>query len=150
MANSHVSRIEIKCDQCGKHRKISPWSFNRCKHHFCNRICWRIFNKNNPPISRPDGHKTKDHRGYVFVKMSQHPHKNANGKVAEHRLVMEKMIGRFLLPNEFVHHQNGIKNDNRPENLKYFKTARQHFDYLQGRLQYLEKCIEDGKLVWNL
>lgn len=63
--------------------------------------------------------------GYIFVKAPNHPNVNGQGYVQEHRLVMEEMLGRYLGPNEIVHHINGIKDDNRQENLKMV-TQRNH------------------------
>jgi hypothetical protein len=47
-----------------------------------------------------------------------HPRADQGNYVFEHVLVMEEMLGRYLLPGENVHHRNGVKDDNRPENLE--------------------------------
>ena len=59
-----------------------------------------------------------NHRGYVMIKVPDHPRSPVNGYVFEHILVMEELLGRHLLPGETVHHLNGVKDDNRPENLE--------------------------------
>jgi hypothetical protein len=65
------------------------------------------------------GGRTRNKAGYVMVLMQGHPRaRSASGYVFEHILVMEETLGRHLLPGETVHHRNGVKTDNRPENLE--------------------------------
>jgi len=61
--------------------------------------------------------------GYVYVCAYNHPNKNASGYVAEHRLVLEEKIGRLLEKWETVHHKNGIRTDNRAENLEILSLS---------------------------
>lgn len=57
---------------------------------------------------------------YIYVYKPEHPYANSRGYVFEHRLVMEEILGRYLVPNvDDVHHINGKKWDNRKENLQH-------------------------------
>lgn len=64
--------------------------------------------------------------GYVVVRVGRDHHlADARGEALEHRLVMEKTLGRLLQDGEFVHHRNEVKTDNRPENLE-LKASQAH------------------------
>jgi hypothetical protein len=64
------------------------------------------------------GGRIKDRFGYVLIWKPGHPNAKIGGYIHEHRLVMSEYLGRPLESYEFVHHKNGIKDDNRLENLE--------------------------------
>lgn len=62
--------------------------------------------------------RTKNNQGYIILTAKTHPYASAHRKIFEHRIIMEQELGRYLRPDEDVHHKNGIKDDNRAENLE--------------------------------
>ena len=71
------------------------------------------------------GGRTVASNGYVLVRCAGHPLADVRGYVYEHRLVGCQIAGRILDRGEQVHHRNGVKTDNRPENLEVL-TAHEH------------------------
>lgn len=65
-------------------------------------------------------------KGYLMRYMPDHPLATKHGYVAEHRLVMEEQLGRYLLHREVVHHKNRDTRDNRPENLELYEANSKH------------------------
>ena len=74
----------------------------------------------------PSDGRVTDRDGYILCKANDHPHANSGGYVREHRLVMEAVLGRFLLSEEVVHHINGQKADNRLANLQLYASNAEH------------------------
>lgn len=86
-------------------KKLSRWK--RCRKH-------RIERSAKP---RPDRLINK---GYVILRLPD------GSLAAEHRLVMEKMLGRRLRKGESVHHKNGVRDDNSEGNLELWVGTIRH------------------------
>lgn len=64
--------------------------------------------------------------GYWYVLDKSHPFSGKQGYIAEHRIVMEKHIGRYLTTQEVIHHIDGSRDNNNIENLELCSTHGQH------------------------
>ena len=80
------------------------------------------------------GGKIIDRAGYILVYCPTHPY-NEGGYVFEHRLVVERWLGRYLRPEELIHHRNQIKTDNRIENLQVVTNAEHMIIHHRLRLK---------------
>lgn len=97
---------------------------------------------------RPRGSGSKTSKGYILMYRPEHPHADMAGRVPHHRLVMEEYLGRYLRENENVHHKNGVRDDNRLENLELWvvsqPSGQRPQDLVAWALQIIETYGEDN------
>lgn len=146
-----------KCEVCGKEMSVKPSRYERTR--FCSRECakqgWKgvrrspstEFYKGMLGVRWNGG--VWHSKGYRYVRQSDHPRANPNGYVAEHILVWEMNNGRPLPEDWCVHHFNGVKDDNRPENLIGMPKKKHHpaLDpgYIKERLREVEAERDEWK-----
>lgn len=137
--------IYVACVDCGKKRWVllhggRPRSI-RC--HKCGNKLNRGVNSH-----RWKGGRQVTEQGYILVRVYPedffYPMANSEGYVAEHRLIMAKSLGRCLQPWELVHHKNGVKDDNRIENLKLTTVGSHSREHSRGYRDGYRSGFKDG------
>lgn len=117
------------CAQCGMSMTLKPSQAIRV---YCSRSCMGLGAIKRPLDRNHNGRPARlDQYGYVLLWEPTHPSRTFKGWQHEHRLVAEKMLGRYLLPGEEVDHVNRNRADNRPENLQVLTNAN-HLAKTQG------------------
>jgi len=108
-----------KCENCKNNFTVNVWDLEHNKHsgRFCSRKC-TFKGQVGKKAANWKGGVIIDQFGYKQIFKPDHPFCNNGGYVREHRLVMEKHLGRYLTKDEIPHHINEIKDDNRIENLE--------------------------------
>lgn len=79
--------------------------------------------------------------GYVKVWAPDHPNRQGKGWILEHVKVMSEILGRPLVSHENVHHVNGVRDDNRPENLELWSTSQPSGQRVADKVQWAKDFI---------
>lgn len=129
------------CAQCGKDFYAARWQLAdtvRRQGTYCSTKC-RLdsFRLNGPGSTYP---RTD---GYIALYYPTHPDASKSGVILEHRWVAEQKYGRRVLPTEHVNHINGIRDDNRPENLEIVTaSAHAYISHGQKREKKAKRQLE--------
>jgi len=139
------------CDGCGKERWVGIFK-GKPKSNYC-KSCVQKHRRGNKASHWKGGRIVV--KGYIMVRIYPEDFfysmasrsKTHDRYVSEHRLIMAKYLKRCLLPWEIVHHRNGIKDDNRLQNLQLLPSqsyhivdshVRQYVRKLEARIEQLE------------
>lgn len=123
-------------DECGKKHTAQ----GLCMMHYRRQALYGDPHIVNEP-KRTDK-KQVNQNGYVLVYAPENPTSTVNGFGLEHRLVMAEHLGRPLERHEQVHHKNGVRHDNRIENLELWDTRQPPGQRPEDKVEYAIEILK--------
>ena len=157
-------RKGVPCKGCNKVKGITNKTFHLCTACYCRKLenadpiykekkriskfksrrkC-RGQDPDAPLMKKRNGEGYIDKNGYKQITIANHPNMTSKrGRIAEHTAIMAFYLGRPLRERESVHHKNGIRNDNRIENLELWHRGQPSGQRLEDKLEWAKKFLED-------
>lgn len=138
----------ITCPNCGKERGVTAAHKERVGFKGLCRFCWQKSKRgtNSPWYKRGYWiNKAGYKKVRIYPENFFYPMADGNGYVLENRLVMAQSLGRCLHKWESVHHKNGVKDDNKLENLELTNKNQHMRDHNKGYKDGFAKGLQDGK-----
>lgn len=132
-----------RCD-CGTEKVVSGYNMRRGQSKSCGCMrderlrsrsgednpCWR-------------GGRSLASGGYISILDRDHPNANDRGRVLEHVAVMSRALGRPLRKGETVHHVNGVRDDNRLENLELWSSSHPSGQRVVDKVEWARRILAD-------
>lgn len=139
-AHARGTRRMWRCQcACGKIANILQSALKYGKSKSCG--CQNLEVRRGPQSAKWKGGRHQNKGGYILVKTPNHPRATGNNYVLEHIVVMEEQLGRSLVPGENVHHKNGNRADNRPENLELWNTSQPAGQRPEDKVAYAKEIL---------
>lgn len=91
--------------------------------------------------------KRKTSSGYIKIHNRDHPSSDKGGFIFEHRTVLETHLGRFLFKDETVHHKNGIRDDNRLENLELWSKSQPYGQRVEDKIAWCKYYLKLHRIL---
>jgi len=115
---------------------------------YCNHLCKKLAASRKfkgLPINGPKKHiKGSGYitsNGYKIISKN-HPNASVRGQILEHKLIMSNHLGRPLGEKETVHHKNGIRNDNRIENLELWSHSHPFGQRVEDKVKWCKEFLD--------
>lgn len=136
-----------RCD-CGTEKVLSSSTLSGARSKSCGCLKLEMLKSEEGFKNRAwKGGRHINDQGYVGITNRHHPRAKSNGIVLEHILVMEQKLGRTLNKNETVHHINGVRSDNRPENLELWVKSQPKGQRVIDLISWAEEIIHTYESV---
>ena len=140
--------LHFECKECqSKRLKNKPKEWKEKQKIRCRKKS-RIKLGLNPDFEGlyryPATDKTKyvDENGYVMIYRKNHPNSYSRGRISEHIYKMSEFLGRALFKKENVHHKNGIRDDNRIENLELWSKSQPPGQRVEDKIEWCKEFLD--------
>lgn len=97
----------------------------------------------HPPLRRKNGEGNINNEGYKIISKRDHPNSLKNGTILEHKFIMSQFLGRPLSLGENVHHKNGVRHDNRIENLELWSVRQPPGQRVDDKIEWCKEFLSE-------